>query len=123
MLSDEKKTADAIKLTDVGSFGLINDPGANITEFLASNNLYVDDIDLVLYSGRGVELATFFGQEKLIDYQKLTGTFYTSSALALHYGIDILLSQPVKGKHIKRVLVCNNLIEENLGLILFDNLN
>jgi 3-oxoacyl-[acyl-carrier-protein] synthase II len=124
VLSRDKQIADAIRLKDVGSFGLINDPTFIIAEFLAANNIPLEEVDHVLYAENDesykTQLIAQFGQEKLVDYQQLTGTYYTSPALALHYGIDILLSQPVKGKHLKRVLICNNLIKENLGLILID---
>jgi len=51
----------------------------------------------------------------MIHYQKITGTYYTSSAFALHYALDLLSGSSDKKK---TVLVCNNLITENLGLIL-----
>jgi len=41
----------------------------------------------------------------------------------MNYGIDILSHKkhPSFGEAINKVLVCNNLIPENLGLILLDN--
>jgi 3-oxoacyl-[acyl-carrier-protein] synthase II len=126
ILSNEKADKNSICLVDVGSFGLINDPSGIIIEFLTSNNLSVNEIDLVLYANNGKkkteELEMIFGQNKLFDYQKITGTYYTNSAFAMHYGIDILSQNdhPVFGERIKKVLVCNNLIPENLGLILLD---
>jgi hypothetical protein len=127
ILSNEKNKETSINLVDVASFGLTDDPSRNIKEFLHSNNLSADEIDLVLYSDSRqkitVELGIIFGQRKIFDHQKITGTYYTNSAFAMHFGIDILLHKdhPLSGESINRILVCNNLIPENLGLILLDN--
>jgi 3-oxoacyl-[acyl-carrier-protein] synthase II len=125
MLSNEKKgDPDCIKLVDVGSFGLIDDPYGIIMDFLDSNNIPAGEIDLVLYSNseqkKTDELKIIFGHKKIFDYQKITGTYYTNSAFAMNYGIDILSHQahPIFGERISNILVCNNLIPENLGLIL-----
>lgn len=127
ILSNENVGAASINLIDVGSFGLINNPSRIIMEFLNSNNISAQEIDLVLYSNcdqkKTEELKIIFGQQKIVDYQKMSGTFFTNSAFAMNYGTDILLhkSHPVFGEGISKVLVCNNLIPENLGLILLGN--
>ncbi|MEP7232219.1 MAG: beta-ketoacyl synthase chain length factor [Ginsengibacter sp.] len=127
ILSDEKGKHDSITLADVGSFGLINDSIFIIKKFLDSNNLLIEEIDLVLYANseqkKTEEIKLLFGPDKIFDYQKIAGTWFTNSAFALDYGIDILSHRkhPVFGEGIRKVLVCNNLIPENLGLILLDN--
>jgi 3-oxoacyl-[acyl-carrier-protein] synthase II len=127
ILSNEKGNTESINLIDAGSFGLIEDLSKMIMKFLDSNNLLREEIDGVLYSSgdqkRTEELKTIFGQRKLLDYQKIAGTYFTNASFAMHVGIDILLqkSHPVFGKGVSRVLLCNNLIPENLGLILLDN--
>jgi len=127
ILSNEKSDPDCIKLVDVGSFGLIDDPYEIITGFLDSNDIATEEIDRVLYSNseqkKTDELKIIFGHEKIFDYQKIAGTYYTNSAFAMNYGIDILSNQthPVLGERISNILVCNNLIPENLGLILLNN--
>lgn len=124
ILSNKLGTQPSIKLVDVGSFGLIKEPTGIIKKFLNSNNLSSKEIDLVLYADaeqkKAGELKMMFGHEKIFDYQKITGTYYTNSAFAMHYGIDVLLQKihPVFGGSVNNVLVCNNLIPENLGLIL-----
>jgi hypothetical protein len=111
-------------LIDVGSFGLIDDLSTSILQFLLSNKLSTEEVDLVLYSSidekKTNEMKLIFEDKKMFDYLKITGTYYTNSAFALAYGIDILShnSHPAFGENIKTVLVCNNLIPENLGLIL-----
>jgi hypothetical protein len=111
----------------VGSFGLIDDSSRIIKEFLDTNNLSTKEIDLVLYSSSDQKkmegLKILFGDSQLFDYQKITGTYFTNSAFAMHYGIDILSHRkhPVFGEGLSKILVCNNLIPENLGLILLDN--
>jgi len=127
MLSGENGTSAAIRLADVGSFGLMDDSATLIMNFLASNNLPAEEIDLVLYSNtehkKTEELKTIFGKNKILDYQKISGTYYTNSAFAMHYGIDELLrkAHPAVGGRVTNILVCNNLIPENLGLLLLDN--
>lgn len=121
-----KKTDTTINLVDVGTFGLITDLSDIIIDFLNSKNMSSDDIDMILYSSSNQKtrnvLNAIFGNRKIIDYQKLSGTYLTNSAFAMNYGLDVLTQgkyQP-SGKSVSRVLVCNNLIPENLGLILLD---
>lgn len=127
ILSNEKGNPASINILDVGSFGLIDDSSSIITGFLDSNNLSTEEIDLVLYSNsdqkKTDELTIIFGHGKIFDYQKIAGTYFTNSAFAMNYGIDILSHRkhPVFGERINKVLVCNNVIPENLGLILLDN--
>ncbi|MEO7044942.1 MAG: beta-ketoacyl synthase chain length factor [Ferruginibacter sp.] len=127
ILSSKKNNTYSVKLADVESFGLTDDPTSVINKFLASNNLSAAQIDLVLYATidqrKTAELNIIFGPGKIFDYQKITGTYFTNSAFAMNYGIDILSHKkhPVFGEAISKILVCNNLIPENLGLILLDN--
>jgi len=127
VLSNERGNPGPVKLADVGSFGLIDDSSLLIKGFMDSNNLSAEEIDLVLYCNsdqkKTEELEIIFGPGKIFDYQKITGTYFTNSAFAMNYGIDILSHKkhPVFGEEISKVLVCNNLIPENLGLILLDN--
>ena len=116
ILSDKKSTDESIKLVDIGSYGLVEDKEKSIQEFLTSNQLTTQDLDLILYDN--IDLKNIFGDKNLINYQGLAGTYYTNSAFAMHYGIDAMLTE---GLH--RVLICNNLIPENLGLILLEKTN
>lgn len=120
ILSTKEKNTECATLLDVASLGLTNDLDRPITDFLKSNDLSEDKIDLVFYSSSNHKtkdvLINIFGNKKLYDFQKLTGTYFTNSAFAMHYGIDILLH--VASISAKRILICNNLIPENLGLIL-----
>ncbi len=124
VLTNEKDNADSIKIVDVSSFGLTNDVLMMITDFLVINSLNMAEIDLVLYASSGKnktqDLNNLFGANKLFDYQKITGTYYTNSAFALNIGIDVISFEihPLFNRKIRNVLVCNNLIPENLGLIL-----
>ena len=126
ILSSEKPNTAAINLTDVGSFGLMNDLPAIINDFINSNDLTADEIDLVLYSSSNEkamnDLSGIFNYNKLFDYQKISGTYFTNSAFAMNYGVDILSQgkHPLFDKSIGRVLICNNLIPENMGLILLE---
>ena len=127
ILSNEKNNPSSIKLVDAGSFGLIDHSSGIIKGFLHSNNLLIEEIDLILFANsdqkKTEELKQLFGPGKIVDYQKIAGTYFTNSAFAMNYGIDILShsNHPVFGNGISKVLVCNNLIPENVGLILLDN--
>jgi 3-oxoacyl-[acyl-carrier-protein] synthase II len=123
VLSNENHHSQAVKLVDVGSFGLIDGITHGISHFLASNDLSAKSTDLVLFAlndqQKMDELKSLFPRERLRDYQKLTGTYYTSSAFAMHYGVDMLLNNTTTAEAEPRnILVCNNVIPENLGLIL-----
>ncbi len=126
ILSKEKKEKDNIKLVEAESFGLVEDRPKILTQFLNSNKTSVNDIDLVLYSNSVPEtvneLIDIFPSKKLYDFQKITGTYLTNSGFAMNYGVDILTkgNHPSFEKNINRVLIYNNLIPENLGLILIE---
>jgi 3-oxoacyl-[acyl-carrier-protein] synthase II len=125
ILSNEDKDS-SINLVDVGSFGLIVSLIQQVSGFLNLNKLSLQDIHLVLYASsdenRKEELQSIFSHTQMLDYQKLAGTYFTSSAFAMHYAMDVLsqTQHPLFGNQIRKVLVCNNLIPENLGLILID---
>lgn len=124
ILSDKQQNKGSTSLVNVGSFGLIEDKDETTKNFLAENNSSPNEINLVLFAvseeNKLNELKLLFDVGKLFDYQKITGTYYTNSAFAMHYAIDILNSKlnPFSNGAIKKILVYNNLISENLGLIL-----
>jgi len=126
VLSAEAVVGSDINLVDVESLGLVTGLTEHIATFLSSNKLSAADIDLLLYSNSTQntvdELTTIFGNGKLYDYQAISGTYLTNSAFALHFGIDALsyTSHPLFGENVRNVLICNNLIPENLGLILLN---
>lgn len=126
ILSDEFCIGATVNLIDVGSFGLVDDMTQAINQFFYLNRILIEDVDLVLYCSsdkkKTGELQTIFEHTKMFDYQKITGTYYTNSAFALSYAIDILShkTHSVFGNNIKNILVCNNMIPENLGLILLN---
>ena len=114
----------SVRLIDVGSFGLIEDVTAAVTSFLKTNNLDPEDVDVIMYcctKQSGIDkLKGIFGNDKMIDYLKLSGSYFTNSAFALHYAVDMLMhNEELKSDDGKKtVLICNNLLPENLGLIL-----
>jgi len=128
ILSNIRRQGNAINLIDVGSFGLIKNTLDTTLNFLKANNTTDLEIDMVLYAmsekSKLNELTSFFGAERLFDYQEITGTYYTNSAFAMNYAVDILSNRPhpIFGE-VKTVLVYNNLIPENLGLILLGTKN
>lgn len=124
ILSSQLAALDAINLLDVKCFGLTDNLTENIMSTLDANKLSTDAIDLVLYASshqKSMEdISTVFPHSALYDYQNLVGVYFTNSAFALHYAIDILLHTPSlpAQKKIRTILICNSMIPENLGLIL-----
>jgi hypothetical protein len=120
-LVSNRKEAGAVRIVDVGSFGWVENNGHTVNQFLQANNTTIDEVDLTIFAidGKQNELPNLL-PGKLIDYQQFAGTYYTSSAFAMHYAFDILLTQlhSNHGDHVKTILVYNNLLPENLGLIL-----
>lgn len=126
ILSNEKKEKENIKLVDAESYGLIEDRRKSLTQFLSSNKISAENIDLVLYSNSIPEtiheLNDVFPSQKLYDFQKITGTYFTNSGFAMNYGVDMLEkgNHPSIDRNINRILIYNNLVPENLGLILIE---
>src|SRR5678815_4645243 len=123
ILSGDHGGSEGVNLLDVGSYVLIDSITDCTEHFLLSGGQSAKDIGLVLYAvndKKGMaELNSIFRREQLFDYQIVAGTSFTNSAFAMHYGIDMLLdgSNPALREH-KKILICNNVIPENLGLIL-----
>jgi 3-oxoacyl-[acyl-carrier-protein] synthase II len=115
------KSSHTVRVLDVATFGLVKDTSDILKNFLKTNNLSVNDINLVLFASNdqlnGQRLS--FPPGKLFDYQQVAGTYYTNSAFALHYAFDILTvnPHPIFGD-VKTILIYNNLLPENLGLML-----
>jgi 3-oxoacyl-[acyl-carrier-protein] synthase II len=128
LVSNINNEFGAVNMIDVGSFGLVKNSHQSMLSFLESNKTNLKELDLVLYSisdeNRLNDLRSVFGDDRLFDYQQVAGTYYTNAAFAMHYAIDILCKQPhpIFGE-IKTVLVYNNLIPENLGLVLLEKKN
>ena len=129
ILSHKNHEKRATNLVNVGSFGLIKNANVITKNFLRENNSSPNEIDLVLFAiseeSKLNELKLLFDAGKLFDYQKITGTYYTNSAFAMHYAIDVLYTElnPFSIGEIKNILVYNNLLSENLGLILLNTGN
>ena len=122
ILSGNLASTEGVKLLDAGSYGLIESMTDHINQFLLSNAQSAEEIGHVLYAvndeERLTEMNNLFRQEQLFDYQKLSGTSYTNSAFAMHFGIDMLLNKSNSRSTKRTILICNNVIPENLGLIL-----
>ena len=118
ILSAEKPETPAVQLLGVDSCGLTDDLPGQIRAFLAGHKCAPETIEQVLYSSSCAATAQalhqVFNPEQLMDFQPATGVYYTNSAVALHLGMDRIKHGNVTGA----VLICNNLIPENLGLIL-----
>ncbi|MFT7592204.1 MAG: 3-oxoacyl-[acyl-carrier-protein] synthase II [bacterium] len=124
----EKTHAGQIQMVDVASLSRISSSaiGKEITSFL---NLHANlPVDLVLFSSSNHEthpiLKDIFPNTELKDIVPYCGVYLTNSAFAVDYAVD-MLSQPqadTNDKPVQTILVCNNLLEQNLGLILLTNI-
>lgn len=117
VLSNEKSK---IGIRNVSVNGLINSFPECIKDFFSESKLKMEEIDLVLFSTNEVsikkELEKLFQGKIILDYEKYCGTYFTNSAFALHLANDILENKT----EIKKVLICNNLNRQNLGLIIVE---
>ena len=95
-----------------------------IKTFLFENSIDANSIDLVLYSTLDsqdkLKLKTVFVESKLLDYLKYSGTYFTNTAFALLYAVDSLKHHASKAK---RILICNHLHKNHIGLILVESIN
>ncbi len=96
-----------------------------VTNFLLKHQLTNAAVDLVLCSGKGSEeFLSNAGFGEVINFEKYTGRYSTSSAFALHLAVDLLSEEKniFAGKkfqkEIKTVLICNMLHGKATGLIL-----
>ena len=122
LIGSESGKTEAISIIDVASLSLIQKLSKGIIDFIEPNSISTDQIDMVLYSHSSEdtkrELEFLFGPNKIKDYQNLSGIYFTNSAFALNYASDMLCQNTNQNKII---LICNNLVPENLGLILLKN--
>lgn len=117
LLSEE--TADSgIVISAVEAHTAVPDVQGAIDALLERSGHQPSDIGLLLYSDPAQRLpdpAAQFKQAEIVDYNSICGTYLSNSAFALAYAFDVLKY----GKNnIKAVLICNQLIPGNLGLML-----
>lgn len=125
ILSTEKNKNSKVRVLNAASCGLFNSFLESVNNFFSDNNINSKEIDLILFSTLQEktknEITDLFNGKSTVDYEKYSGTYFTNSAFAMHLAIDILES----GKNnfngttidMKRILICNNLNSQNLGLI------
>jgi len=133
MISKNKNVNTNVKIAATAAYRGAISINDTITDFFTENEITSDTIDLILYSSIDVSLKknlhAFFNETLLLDYQKYCGIYFSNSAFAVHLAIDILEQKKVKfefitdeSKNIKRILVCNNLNDANLGLTLIESI-
>jgi hypothetical protein len=111
------------KIIDVATYALAESFSDVLGTFLNQNSINIQEIDLVLFSCLNEqdkeELKSLFPETKIFDYLKYIGTYFTNSAFAMHYAIDSLKHH--EGK-IKKVLICNHLHKNHIGLTLVESI-
>lgn len=119
------QTAPRIKLLEVESFAFVQDTSQQVQSFLHNRDQKPEEIDLVLFGScfpEQQQLSSIFEPRQLVDYQNFCGSYLSNSSFAMAYAVDILQqgSFPFLDRPVKRILICNQLIPENLGLILLE---
>lgn len=121
VLSNEKSQNAIAVVSRVATYGLTNLISKNIHTFLQGNGILPEDVDLLLFTTldrqRRDEIQQVFENCKKMDYTPYCGVYMTSSAFAMHCAVDAIAH-----RNYRRVLICNVLIPENLGLILIEKL-
>lgn len=126
MLSTQPPDRPAVRILDVAVNGSTGDLIGRLTRFLQANSCRADDLDLVLLAsldaGNLLSVKKLFPNTTILDYQAFSGHYYTNPAFAMAYGYDRLMytTEDGGGEDMSRVLILNNLLHENLGLILME---
>jgi 3-oxoacyl-[acyl-carrier-protein] synthase II len=122
---DKVQTQKAVvKVVDVAAIGRVGDVEGEIIKFLQNNGLTPHDINVLLFSdANGSEQPAFVktifsSQTEVINYPLYSGWYATNSAFALHMAVDNMK----RNSEFRKVLICNNLIGNNLGLTLLQSL-
>ena len=127
IVSQEQNERSLVRILDVKTIGLVGDAGAELLSFLQTNSIEVRDIDLVFFAGPGVsdlslaKLKSVFNHVEntaFVNYPQFSGLYPTNSAFAMHLAIDTMQLN----KKNRNVLICNNLINSNLGLTLLQSI-
>lgn len=106
-------------ILDVEAHSNISDREEIIENFLNKNKRSLEEIDKIYFSidnGAKNQFLSRFDHDKLIDLKLYSKIYYTMSSFGLHLAFDYLVHNPNE-----TVLVINNLIESNLGLMLISN--
>ncbi len=123
IVSKNKTEGDRIQITNSTSCGNITSIENYIDSFLKQNSLEKNNFDLILYSDLSDNIKELFSENLTLNYTEYSGVYSTNSSFAVHLACDILESGIWKNQHdIKRILICNNLNPENLGLIILEKI-
>lgn len=127
IVSQEQNENSVARILDVKTIGLVRDAGAEVLSFLQTNSIEAGEIDLVFFADAGMsdfdvnQLISMFNRienSSYINYSEFSGTYPTNSAFAMHLAVDIMQLN----KTYRHVLICNNLINSNLGLTLIQSI-
>ena len=120
VLSKEKNESALAQIKDVQSDGLFTSFEDRTDSFLKKNNLEIEDIDLVLFASLEAKttdkIQTYFKDCEKVNYTNYCGTYMTNSAFAIHWAAD-----EIQNEKYQRVLICNLLNPQNLGLTLIES--
>ncbi len=123
ILSKSNNEKAIAKIIDCGSYAFAESFADAINSFLAQTKIKKDEIDLILFSSLDAqsekEIKTLFPESETLDYLKYSGTYFTNSAFALHFAIDSFKHHHDKPK---RILICNHLHKNHIGIILVESL-
>ena len=124
VLSGRRSETSMAKIADVETIGGVQDVSSQIDVFLKRNRLDRGVIDQVFFADNlissmpSILKKSFPGHVEYLNYPLYSGLYATNSAFGLHFAIDKM--QLNRG--IRNVLICNHLINNNLGLTLVQSL-
>lgn len=122
----EQTDRSLVKVLDVETNGLVENKHAAIESFLARNKVNPSDLQQVFFAENGQKgipgyLTSFFNhlpESGFVNYPLFSGYYATNSAFGLHFAMDKMNGD----KAIRNVLICNHLINSNLGLTLLQSI-
>ena len=127
IVSAEKSEKTLAQIQDVEAIGHVENIPEKIAAFLDRNKVGFGNLDLVLHAGTlsatNEEIDNFWSFMKrenipCTDYLKYSGIYPTASAFAMHVAADKIRH----ARSLSNILICNSLINNNLGLILIQSI-
>lgn len=123
VLEREQRTETLAVVRDVRTAAFSNDPKGEINSFLQENEITVEDINLVMFASMdqivSQDVSAMFEGIEVLDYALYSGVYPTISAFALHLSIEKIREQSGAKW---RILVCNLLNKNNIGLTLIESI-
>lgn len=125
VLSKSSSEKSKVKILDIQVYGLCKNPMEQITKYLNSINIEFDSFDQVIYTTCNNDFENEINSKCLkaetLNIKKYCGNYMTNSSFSVALASDQISYGKYKGLQTK-ILIINNLIEENLGIIILESI-